>query len=220
MSDRAGFEAWASRARAHYRVGENPALTAKFERLIQDARRAGLDADEGSSSPSQPTPAHAGEEKSRIGSLLSTCEGPADRAERVLALLLEDGKLGTGYLFAMKHDGLSLVAQRGASAPPQGMEEYALTYVRQVAGDSNEVTVTTDGAAETLAEWEWASHHGKRFRPLLLAHETKAGFAVTAVAVLDVSADRGWIPPSMLLASLSSSLLDAGDVATVVFPAS
>jgi hypothetical protein len=214
--DAAKFVECSARCATEYRVGQNGPLTAKFERLLRDARRNGLSPGEGAVTGAVPG---AGERlETRIATLLSTCRGPKERAERVLDVLMEASASQLGFLYTMQRDGPVLAAQRGDEPPPDGLDTAVSTYVQQALVEEEQMTVGPSAAGDLTGLDFSFPDDVRRLQPVLLGHTTDSGYVITGAALIERSTDAGAPLPFSLATALSKSLMRAGDVATVMMP--
>ena len=106
--------------RAEYLKSENPVLSARFTRLMEDARRGALGPI--SSAPQMLELASVSEthtEYATIRSRMLECTDRADRARCALSMLLQSCDSFTGYLYGLGSAGCELlgVLPEGASGP-------------------------------------------------------------------------------------------------------
>jgi hypothetical protein len=214
--NREDFLAFAQLCAKQYQTGHNPALTAKYERLIQEARCA-----EFSVSSDVATAAYLDDYTERAGNSVSatlgTCQGPEERAERALSMFVERcGCLG-GFLYTMQKDGPTLSALNGYQNPPPEMDSLVADHLDAELREVDEVTVATAEATENSKAAEaWRGPNGERYFPLTLGHNSDIGFLITGVVVLCLDPSSRLNFPAQLLPLVSKSLLDAGDVVTSI----
>ncbi len=212
--DEEAFVASAERCAEQYLPGRNPALTAKYKALIEEARRQRLGV-------SRELAGAAGSVEqvdtaiTTLTTALSDCQGAEERSRRALELLLSKSGAAGGYLYTMQSEGPELSAQSGETLPTLELEHLVRDFLSR---EIEATDVTATGAPSDigpLAAIRWSLDHGKQFRPLLLSHYANNGFVVTGLAVVNVSSEGAVIFPGKLLAAISRSLFEAGDVATV-----
>ncbi len=214
MSDHEGFVTYLRLCAQQYRVGQNPALTAKYEKLMTEARRTSVDlsSDLGLSSASSDQGQQA---MHAIGTLLQACHGRQHRAERALTMLVDKGRFAGGLLYTMQDDGVSRAAESGDQPPPVDVDALVAAYLSAELDEAEDVTITEADLAEGSADaGVWKGPDGQRFVPVTLGHDTEAGFAITGVAVLCVDPAKEPAIPFRLLSVVSQSLLEAGDAVT------
>jgi tetratricopeptide (TPR) repeat protein len=214
MNDPTAFQRHAAACAQLYKAGNNPSLTAKYERMLYDARgvvhdsvreRSTLHMGEGA----------AGRMQTMVTRYLSPCEDLPSRAQQGLRLLVEHTDSTGGYLYMLERDGLSLRAQHGQQAPLKNMDQLASAYLAAELDEEDDVTAT--GSAATGSSTLWASAEG-RYVPLILAHTGEQGRLITGIALLYMAADHSFIAPGALVPALSRALGDASEVHTAVAP--
>ncbi len=216
MKDGESFATYARLCAKQYRAGHNPALTAKYERLVQEARQAALIV-----SPDVARAADLDEQTARgassVATALGACKEPMERAERALAMIVKQSGCLGGLLYALQKDGPVLTAQVGDRRPPAEIDSLVTSHLSAELEDADEVTVTTADKAEgPPIERAWNGLDGEKFVPVLLAHEAETGYAITGVVVLCVDPSEKFNIPFRLLPVLSRSLRETGDVITAV----
>jgi tetratricopeptide (TPR) repeat protein len=211
MGDQQGCERYARLCAEQYRLGQNSSLTAKYEKLMHDARRTGLIV---TSNLEEEADA---KEKANVAitALLSSCQGPQQRAERVLELIVRESGCSGGLFYTLQKDGPVRAAQIGDERPPGQIDQFVATFLSAELEASDEVTITqTDSGNRTQDELGWTGPDGKQFVPRLIGHRGAAGYEITAVAVLCQTDDREPVVPFELLPVVSTLLFKAGDVVT------
>jgi tetratricopeptide (TPR) repeat protein len=216
MQDHVAFDTYAELCAARYRVGGNPALTAKHERLLHDARRAGVVV-----SSDVARAALERKESEQMEVLVSTalveCEGPRQRARHALELLLKESGASGGLLYTLQASGPVLAARTGDQRPPDRIDDFVVDFLSAELRDINEVTVTeVDIADRSSGERGWKGGGDVWFMPYILGHPCEAGFTITAVLVLCEDGAKPLQVPYELLRVMSRSLWDAGDVVTAI----
>ncbi len=215
MNETDVFGECAARCVEQYRAGHNQALTAKYEKLAQEARLANvyLSREEegptsGMSSLDDSTPFTA------IQGTLTHCQGPEQRAQACLTKLVGESNCLGGYLYTMQNEGPELSAQTGDGSPPAGIEEMVKEQLLAETSEDGDSSVTLTGSAcEESSETKgaWTSRRGEAYRFVLLGHYARRGFAITGVAALLLDKTREFRLPAEAIAAVSRSLLDAGD---------
>ncbi len=214
MGDHSSFRTYAQLCAEQYRAGQNQALTAKYEKLMEEAQRADLRV-----SSDLAGAADFAQEGQRTAAMVSTmlgaCQGPGERARRTLALLVEAAGCAGGLLYTLQDQGPTLAAQQGKHQPPAQIDSLVTAYLSAEVDASDDVTVTeADVADRAPTDGAWVSPDGHRFVPLVLAHDGDAGFTVAGVVVFCAHPNHKLDIPFRLLPVLSRSLLEAGDVVT------
>ncbi len=217
MQDEEGFRTYASLCADQYKAGRNPALTAKYEKLMQFAARADLGVTDALAHAADATTQFTGLDlKSVSTDLFSNCQGPEDRAQRIIDLLVQQSNSSGGYLYTLQEKGAKLVAQNGANEPPTRMDTMVGDYLAAEANEYKEVTMTcADLRSETTSRFDWTFIQGREFHPVLLGHNTSDQFVITGLAILFTDANKVFRFPTESVVAMSKSLHDAGDVSAI-----
>jgi tetratricopeptide (TPR) repeat protein/type II secretory pathway component PulM len=214
MEDRAGFKTYSTLCAEQYRVGKNPTLTVKFEKLIQQASLVALEV---STEIADSLDSNLRYESAiaDLSAIFGTYDTADERAQRALEILVLQCEWSTGLLYTMQKQGPVLVATFGDVPSSTGIDALVSTYLAAELENSQEETITqTVGANSPASDTSWKSLDGQRFVPLLLSHEIEQGWVITGAVVVGVAPDDFLEIPMKLLAALSKSLMDAGDVVT------
>jgi hypothetical protein len=209
--DAAAFNTYAQRCREPYQAGENPALAARFERLLRDGADAGLVQRLGAT----PDPTPADPASLAWDTVIGSCRGPVERAERALRLIAEHSGLPGGYLYTLQHHGPMLMARVSHALPPPQLDPLVARYLADALDDARTLHEETARLSSTIKvpdaarEQAWAG-----YVPMLLSHLDHERVVVTGVAVMLESREHMKRAPRPLLAVLSRSLIDTGDVPT------
>ncbi len=217
MGDHVAFGHYVELCAEQYRVGHNPVLTAKYERLLNEAQGLAFSVSEAMARAADFSEHTTGGLSTSIGYALTECSGAADRAQRALAILMKEGRCSTGFLYTIQKDGPSLCAQIGNHAPPRNMDATLTEYVKRQADDcTDESGTVADLAQSAVSELDWANPQGEQYYPLLLGHDVQDGLFVTGVAVLLPDRDREFALPLEACAAVSKALVEAGDVTGIL----
>ena len=210
--DEPRFTEYAALCEEQYRIGGQPALLSRHEKLVRGARKAGLIAAPEPEANDDSRPLAAEDVRTVVTTILSSAQGPEQRAERALGLLGRYSRCGAGFLYILQRQGPALCAQLGSIAPMLDMDAF-VTKILLDALEAREVTQTEmSGTAEP--RFLSAVTDGARFTPMLLSHPTDHGISVTGVAMMAVDAGSTFRVPTRLLQALSKALYDAGDAIT------
>ncbi len=223
MRDDETFQIHSEACAQHFRVGSNPALTARFEKLLGEARQSELLEPEAveavSSSTSMMTTASL---VSEVAQSFTDCHGPQERAEQALIVIARLLESPAGFLYVLKREGPVISARTGSRPLPAELDamvrDYLSAEVEQIAGETpiDEEVLTSMGDGDESAIFTCGQ--GERYYPLLLNHPLGQRTVVTGLAVLLLAPDQKVVPPSETVAAVSRALLDAGDV-TVYYAA-
>jgi hypothetical protein len=86
----------------------------------------------------------------------------------------------------------------------------------ELSGDMDIITTAAENETSIYEKSDWIGFRGEKYHPLLIAHQTREGFAITGMAVLLVDPTRRFVFPSETVAAISKSLLEMGDVQVVL----
>jgi serine/threonine protein kinase/tetratricopeptide (TPR) repeat protein len=217
MGDEESFRTYANLCAEQYKAGRNPALTAKYEKLMQFAARADLGVTDALAHAADATSQLSGfEVKTVSADLLSDCQGAEARAQRVIDLLVQQSNSSGGYLYTLQEEGAKLVAQNGTNEPPNRMDTMVGEYLAAEANEYKEVTMTcADLKSATTSRFDWTFIQGSEYHPVLLGHNADNQFVITGLAVLFTNANKVFRFPTESVIAMSKSLHDAGDVSAI-----
>jgi tetratricopeptide (TPR) repeat protein len=212
MRDADAFSKYSELCLEQYRVGNQPGLLSRHDKLVRAARRANLIVGPKSAEFSI-TPRSGDDVQSTVSTVLGSAHGPEERAERALALLGRFSRCDVGYLYILQRGGPALVAQLGTAPPMHDMDGFATRFLLD-ALDHRDVTQTEVASASLLPEPTWMTSASRRFTPMLLSHQGENGMSVTGVAVMAADTRNSVRMPTRLLQALSKALYEAGDAIT------
>jgi len=219
MDDMESFERHAELCAQQYKKsGREPALAAKYERLMQEARHRGLtprselaDAMAMHTTASRSVHTAAIDAERMIAPALRACDSREQRVQRALELLARAAGALAGELFLVGPGGLELAASTceglsGAALVP------ALARLLDVssANESDDQTVVT--AALAVPGPVQSDSSPTNVWPLLLACARGGQTLVAGVAALHFSASAAVQLPLEVAAAAAAALIDAGDV--------
>jgi hypothetical protein len=205
-----------------YRHGRGSPLGARYERLMEEAGKAGsgplpsladFDAGSGRSQGLLTTTPDA-----LVTHAMSGADHAADRARRALQLLCDERKSDGGHLYLFADTGLTHVASTGDRSPPEGLLSFLSDRVEEA--DADLVTMTVAALAEqpepTDDSTTFVDESGIFHDPLMLTcvldgEARQAGVAVLAHREMPVRK-----PISRLVAAVSAHLIRAGDTTGIV----
>jgi hypothetical protein len=227
--DQEAFERYAALCAEQYRAAENRALSARYDRLVAEARKAELSVPVEVADAAGFTDTGTGTIVSQITTLMEGCRGPKDRAQRGIELMVKSSGCRQGFLYMLVDKGPTLVAQLADRELPSEIETLAREALlgemhSQTEGHTQTVTVTLMGdledgdgdSGDALSPGEaWTRDNGERYRPVMLTHAGPDGFITVGLAVLLEEPDRPFIYPAQLAADLSRHAYDSGDASAV-----
>ncbi len=212
--DVAAFERYAALAAVQYRPGESSVLGALYERLMDEARAAGV-------SDTRSNPADPRAERSlttgitaHVSSALTGCSDASERAQRVLALLCHRGSKTRGFLFLLGNDGLTLSASNTICHTPAELEAFARRYL-ELELEDNELTLTAADVADMLdngsASGVFVDQGGARYRAQLLSADVAGATRIVGIAVLSVSEDVDSLSVHRVAIEIARHLLEVDE---------
>jgi tetratricopeptide (TPR) repeat protein len=216
MHDTPAFEAHAERCAQHFsKSGGEPALAAKYERLLQEARHHGLST--GREVPeivaSQTTvdrTMHTGsEDVLRVASSsLAECGSRQQRLQRAVELLADAASAQNAELFVPTPNGLILAASTAEGLSGRTLIP-ALSRMIDVGSGSSATafTATLEIVGPSLPDGSPTQRW-----PLLLVQLREDGTAVAGIAVLYFGASAAVRLPTELGGVVAAALIEAGDV--------
>jgi tetratricopeptide (TPR) repeat protein len=218
--DRAAIEHYCRLTAKEYRHGERSPLGARYERLMDEAHRAGVivlpeltefQTKLTTSNWRNPESAYTTTSNSLAGARTA-----GERAESVLRLLCEARAARSGHLYLYQEGGLELVASRGQGTPDAELAELVVRYVTQQLRSDDCATVIETESTPRFSSECWFDQHGAshQLMPLMSQRGTArlcAGVAVmesSGQSVVDASARR-------LVTELTEELLRLGDASGI-----
>ena len=221
--DQSAFQHFAALCAAQYRASENRTLSARYDRLVESARKAKLDVPAEVADAAGFTETATGIAASHITGMMDGYHGPKERAQRGLELLVRTSEASGGYIYMLVDKAPALVAQLSEREIPIEIDimarEMILGEIRMETEDHTktladvvEVDMTHEGAGEGGA---WLGEQGERYRPVLLNHATSMGFVTIGVVVLIEDPEHTFIYPAQLASDFSRHAYDSGDASAV-----
>ncbi|HMI90517.1 MAG TPA: hypothetical protein VK509_04095, partial [Polyangiales bacterium] len=208
------FARCAERCAELYRAGENRALSARYARLIQDAKQAELGISAGLTAAADFTGQTLGESVAHVTSIMESCVNARDRARCALQLLMQHSGAHAGWLYGGQDGVIVELAQLGPEAMPANVDQLARGFLLAQAETDGDTQDGTDMQTTPGPTAEWQGARGERYRPVLLAHPTGEGLAVLALAILLVEPGVEFHYPADVAAEVSR-LVHEHDASTV-----
>jgi tetratricopeptide (TPR) repeat protein len=207
--DADGFAGFAARAAQVYRSGRNPALVAKYERLIEAARTSEV------ALSTELT--HAAEISAALGlsesgqgfhTAFEECEDGDARKVRALRLLLERSGAKSGFLYRAGDKGaVELEAAEPQSEPPAELAAALAEYLRAELDDTSDVTMTCFDEGARTSSLGMAS----AFQPVLLWGSEDGERSIVGIAALRCEQSHFTMPGLDLLSAVSKVLIEQDD---------
>jgi tetratricopeptide (TPR) repeat protein len=220
MGDRSAFDHFAGLCADEYAKGKNPLLSARFARLIEEARHQELGPIESSKEMSQLIAAESQVRYETIYSRMHECVDTSDRARCALTLLLQNLDSFTGYLFGVRADGISLLAGLPETLPDDELFDWATSHLYAEIEADAEMTATQDreeegredAAAYSSPTHRYTDHEGRHFEPLPLFSFRDPKPKIAALLVFHVPSGPRNAPDKSLISEIADQLLEHGDV--------
>jgi len=218
--DADAFEKYAALTAEQYRPGRSSVLGALYERLVEEARQAGIGVTEEAQIYVSQKNVNSTISLSRVTQAMVGCDNRSERAHRALALLSDGHPPSRGHLFVISEDGLILAA---SNTPCDAMDELVVFAQQHVETeiDDGECTMTAtnigDALKTTATRGIWEDRDGTKYRTLLLNSEIDGNIYIAGVALLTNVDSQTRIASVMHLAStLARKLIDSGDAKGVL----
>ncbi len=216
MGDLDSLRTYARLCADQYRTGHNPILTAKYEKLMQEANYAGLNITTDLEHAADISREMNQSLLNETSGSLSDCATLMEKMRRILEILVKYTNSLGGFLYTVQKNGPNLAAQLGEFAVSNKIDTMVREYIATEINTDNEVTKTdVETVTSSVASAVWTDKDGVPFQPLLLGHTTTRGFTITGVAVLRVDPERLFEYPSSLVVTLSQYLFDTENVVPV-----
>jgi hypothetical protein len=217
--DESAFERYARLTAAEYRYGARSPLGARYERLVNEARRGGFHTVAELSEFESTTMGETARGSARdVATALTTAMAGTQRAEertlRALRLVCESRAAAGGHFYVVRPEGLALMASHRMEAPPARLGELVHEYLMRERDRSETATVVvTSTLTGDLGHADPTVQAGAATYALLLVACTLEG----AGKIAGVIAVAPGIQPvqsaiqGQLLASIAAHLVQVGD---------
>jgi hypothetical protein len=185
--DLAALDKYAALTAEEYRHARGSPLGARYERLMEEARRV--------EARKLPRLSHFAVDQTVITGIsvdtspatvvteaLRGAEGGPERAARALALICNRYGASDGHLYLFGVTGLALAAAYLPKPEPDGLPEFANAYVQRQLGESDAPSAATP-AVDSEAQ-SWTDSHGETHWPLLLTALVQGVSQCAGVVVL------------------------------------
>ena len=196
-----------------YRPGKSSVLGALYERLLDDARQAGLAGDTPDAAPPR---ADSGlPTADDLATVIAVCEHPEERAERALELLCDGDPPTRGHLLVCKVDGLALVA---SNAPCNTIGEIVTFATQCLDLESRTSNMETSALSSmTLAETTagWTDTEGVEYETVVLATTVADTLSIGGIALLVKQGPPRASRLAVLATAIARTLITSGDAISV-----
>ena len=218
--DRPAFETYAAKCAGQFASAANRALMARYATLIHEAKHAMAEisqsvADAADLEFQKTQTAMA----SQITMMLRACHTPAERAARILELLVQQSGVQEGFLYGVTGQTPTIAARRAQGELSPKIDALAREYLfaeineQDVTKSGDDLHTSSDGGGD------WVGERGERYRPVLLCHPTGDSFAIVGLALLVIEPDSVFVYPAQLAVELSRFAFDSGDISVLMAPA-
>jgi hypothetical protein len=198
--DHAAFEVHERACAAVYTSGQYPALTARYNRLLEVARG-------GASLPvfDEPAASERGSEFDAVRTALTDCAAPEEYAARALALMCEHTGGDSGTLF---------VVQGGRLQPLTAAQDLEPSLLAQaedyLSAELESSRVATRTFMDDLTVNPDAARDAARYQPVVLRTRGADAEQIVGIAMLDNQPHPLRAPSPRFISALSDALLDVG----------
>jgi Protein kinase domain/AAA ATPase domain len=218
--DEAAFEQHSRLAANEYRRGAHSPLAARYERLVNEALRAGFHAtaelsDFEPSTMLETNSTDMPDVQTAVLRAMTGAQRSEDRAKRALRLLCEARAAAGGHLYLVGQDRPQLAASYGTVESPGNLVDFVRDYLAQEQSRADTMTEIATGTllGEAEAAQSTVSAGGADYELLLLTCIVEGEGVVAGVAAI-VKGERRvhYIKQTQLLNTLAAHLIQSGDV--------
>jgi hypothetical protein len=218
LGDRQAFDHYASLTAREYRHGADSPLGGRFERLLHEATRQGIQTSIQLSDFATSTV--LGDATTLLhdvhGAVLRVMQGaqtPEDRAGRALRLLCEARGAGAGHLFLRTNGVFTLRASHPGAAPPEGLRPVAQEFLLEQQSKTDLISdIATGDLEEEQSSERVAELDGTRYTLLLLSCAVGGTGRLAGVAAITEGTESAHPSQLILLSSLATHLVKSGDL--------
>lgn len=213
LEDTEAFDHHAQLCSASFHAHPNPALAAKYRRLVHLARRSlppGSRTEIGLDSVSAL--------KSELQTVLAGCSTANERLRGGLELIVREAGARNGFLYGLVDGRAHFYTQTGEQSLSPELEEAAKTFLEQELQEDYSTTADiTDGSAEDRLGsviGNPTTQDGTEicYRPVMLGHRSAEGFLVTGLVVLELDCRDRMRPTSEIAVLFSRLMVAKGDL--------
>jgi tetratricopeptide (TPR) repeat protein len=214
MRDPVAFERFAELCATEYKKAHNPALSARFARLLEDARQHEI-------REVEPTPeirellqlSQAESEYDTVHSRILECIDDGDRGRCVLTLLLQSTRSNIGYLYGVRDGRAELLAALPEPPADDAVVDWVNKSLQAELGSAEIGTADADGDATRTEEAPlYTDPEERRLELVFLFATQQLTLQIVAVLVLHMPPGPRTLPSRQLCQQLANELLEHGDV--------
>jgi hypothetical protein len=212
--DKEGFERALAATGELYQPATSSALRARYERLIDEARRIGL-VETATKAPN--VHADDGDRTTKRLEVFSTCVSTGERAARALALLCGGEPPTRGHLLLATPNGLTLAASNTTCESVMELTSFARQCIERERHDGDDNVETGALHSEPLGTMtgEWQDLDGTSYEAVLLGAVISGTFSIAGIAVIVRGPNVAARPGSALAESIARALIQAGDAVAI-----
>ena len=224
-ADSAAVERFGQLAAHEYRHGRATPLGARYERLTQEARNAGmavLPQLDSFAATTHVGPTALGGVRATIEhsvtSALNSAEDAAARAQVALQLVCDAHAAPGGHLYVLRDDGLVLAASSGSREPDEQLRRFVTAFwQRHLMEPDLPTTFVPEGSPTPATSSElWTDGHGTPYQPILITTTVRGDLLHVGVVAL-IPSERPSRNASAIhvVGTVGSYLLSSGDAIAV-----
>jgi hypothetical protein len=216
--DAAAFEHFSELTAREYRHGARAPLGARYERLMNEATRAGMHAkltlgDFQALAGSNTSALGTDELYTMVTRSMGGHRSADERTQIALQMICAAHAARVGHLFMLTPAGPVLRASHGASAPAVVLQDRVTAFVTENQRHTQDLDDTVTGALEDEAALDLSvCSEDRRYELLPLSCVVEATSVLVGIAVIETAEDRGRSEQqAQLLRVLATSLLQTAD---------
>jgi hypothetical protein len=217
MGDEDAFIDYCQRCAAEYQPDRNPAVAARYQRLVRDAQRRRAIAQMMSNPPAVPHGAEA--DMATIFSRLLECDDSDSRAQCVLTILAENTNAKEAYFYALRAGKPELVCALPERGAPDGLQGQVEKWVHaELESNERRDARRLVRASIPVAENDFepgvisVSAEVKGLHSIMLYSKSTGGRTIAGVAALNLDPDVPKLPEPWLVEALATALLEHDDI--------
>jgi tetratricopeptide (TPR) repeat protein len=211
MNDQKNFQSYSRLCAEQYRAGHNPVLTAKYERLLQSAREAGMNTPKELENAALFTASRQAENDLvlDIRKRLACSRREDELFQKALGLIVEHTKSRWGFLYLFEQNHLLLVAQSTNIEPPPELLQDLSAIVDRCIGEESETQTEQSEMTVRPTFLQGDVSPEKSLEPILLSLEIDGTFTVVGVAVVSRKLDMPFQANYGIYEAVAGGLYDA-----------